>query len=83
MFEVWLQRADPCPVPLQKELAERLRYRCQDVIKAVTKNAVRKARKLELETEIINSEKLKVGRPPATMLASNPLPDRAWLLGSL
>eukprot|EP00045_Choanoeca_perplexa_P015365 m.192465 g.192465 ORF g.192465 m.192465 type:complete len:550 (+) comp16962_c0_seq5:3-1652(+) len=47
------------PYGMKKELAERLRYRCQDVIKAVTKNAVRKARKLELETEIINSEKLK------------------------
>eukprot|EP00730_Choanoeca_flexa_P016283 TRINITY_DN7662_c0_g2_i2.p1 TRINITY_DN7662_c0_g2~~TRINITY_DN7662_c0_g2_i2.p1 ORF type:complete len:550 (+),score=127.49 TRINITY_DN7662_c0_g2_i2:36-1685(+) len=47
------------PYAMKRELAERLRYRCEDALKAVTKHAIRKARKLELETEIINSQKLK------------------------
>lgn len=36
------------------------RYRVEDVLRAVTKNAIKDARLQELKQEIVNSEKLKV-----------------------
>jgi ATP-dependent RNA helicase DDX56/DBP9 len=37
-----------------------LRYRADDAMRAVSRRAVRLARRKEIEEEIINSEKLKV-----------------------
>jgi ATP-dependent RNA helicase DDX56/DBP9 len=37
-----------------------LRYRAEDALRAVSKRAIKAARKREIEDEILNSEKLKV-----------------------
>eukprot|EP00793_Prasinoderma_coloniale_P000302 PRCOL_00005286-RA len=44
---------------LSKELVEGLRYRAEDVARAVTRTHVREARVKELRAELLNSEKLK------------------------
>ena len=43
---------------------EAFRYRMDDALRAVTRNAIREARLKELKTEILNSDKLKVGLRP-------------------
>ncbi len=43
------------------ETVEGLRYRSDDIMRMVNPHAVRRARRKEIEEEIINSEKLKVG----------------------
>jgi hypothetical protein len=40
---------------------EAFRYRMDDALRSVTRSAIKEARIKELKTEIINSEKLKVG----------------------
>jgi len=40
---------------------EAFRYRMEDALRAVTRNAIKEARVKELKTEILNSDKLKVG----------------------
>lgn len=40
---------------------EAFRYRMQDALRAVTRHAIKEARLKELKTEILNSDKLKVG----------------------
>ena len=46
------------------EAIEGLRYRSNDAFRAVTKVAIREARRKEIHQEIINSEKLKVSPTP-------------------
>ena len=41
---------------------EAFRYRMEDALRAVTRSAIREARVKELKQEILNSDKLKVGR---------------------
>lgn len=45
---------------LQMETISGLRYRADDAMRAVSRRAVRLARRKEIEEEILNSEKLKV-----------------------
>ena len=40
---------------------EAFRYRMEDALRAVTKNAVKEARIKEIKSEMLNSDKLKVG----------------------
>jgi ATP-dependent RNA helicase DDX56/DBP9 len=40
---------------------EAFRYRMEDALRSVTRSAIREARIKELKTEILNSDKLKVG----------------------
>lgn len=42
---------------------EAFRYRMEDALRAVTRNAIKEARIKELKTEILNSDKLKVCIP--------------------
>ena len=42
---------------------EAFRYRMEDALRAVTRNAIKEARIKELKTEILNSDKLKVRIP--------------------
>jgi hypothetical protein len=48
---------------LKKEAVEALRYRGEDVLKSLTKRAVRDARGRDLKLEILNCSKLQVQRP--------------------
>jgi len=52
-------RAQPARLALDLGLLEPLRYRVEDVRRAVTKVAVRRARAAELRREMLNSEKLR------------------------
>ncbi|EGG22691.1 putative RNA helicase [Cavenderia fasciculata] len=47
------------PFEFKMATIEGFRYRVEDVLNSVTKNTISRARKTELEQEIINSEKLK------------------------
>lgn len=45
---------------LKKESVQALRYRGEDVLKSLTKRAVREARARDLKLEILNCSKLQV-----------------------
>lgn len=47
---------------LSREQVEALRYRGEDVARSITKNVIKEARAKELRAELLNSDKLKVGR---------------------
>ncbi|XP_044273324.1 probable ATP-dependent RNA helicase DDX56 isoform X2 [Varanus komodoensis] len=47
------------PYQFRMEEIEGLRYRCQDAMRSVTKQAIKEARLREIKEELLNSEKLK------------------------
>lgn len=47
------------PFKFDMEQVNNFKYRCEDALKTVTKNAIKEARIKDLKTEILNSEKLK------------------------
>jgi ATP-dependent RNA helicase DDX56/DBP9 len=47
------------PYEFDMTQAEGFRYRCDDALRAVTRNAIREARLKEIKMEVLNSEKLK------------------------
>jgi ATP-dependent RNA helicase DDX56/DBP9 len=47
------------PLPFDPQVVEGFRYRCEDVMRRVTKLSIREARLKEIKIELINSEKLK------------------------
>ncbi|KAH0622988.1 hypothetical protein JD844_030873 [Phrynosoma platyrhinos] len=47
------------PYQFRMEEVEGLRYRCQDAMRSVTKQAIKEARLREIKEELLNSEKLK------------------------
>ncbi|EDQ93088.1 uncharacterized protein MONBRDRAFT_19343 [Monosiga brevicollis MX1] len=44
---------------IDKRVLDKIRYRVEDVLSMVSRNAIKKARRAEIENEILNSEKLQ------------------------